>query len=161
MRGQFVFFPGTPKEFIVPNLITDEGEKAFLEMIMRANIADVSAGGNWFLGLCEETPGEADTLATITTEPTSAGGYARQSFTRDATGVPTVEKINDAFRAVSVQITFTASGADFSRTIQRAFLCNIVSGTSGLLFTYSGLLPNPLLVVDGANLPVKYELFLR
>ncbi len=161
MRGQFVFFPGTVKEFIVPNLITDEGEKAFLEMIMRANIADVSAGGNWFLGLCEETPGETDTLATITTEPTSAGGYARQSFTRDATGVPTVEKINDAFRAVSVQITFTASGADFSRTIQRAFLCNIVSGTSGLLFTYSGLLPNPLLVVDGDSLPVKYELFLR
>ena len=116
-------------------------------MIMQANIADVASGGNFFLGLCEETPGETDTLATITTEPTSAGGYARQSFARNSTGVPTVEKVNDAFRAVSLQVTFTASGADFSRSIQRAFLCNIGSGTSGLLFTYSGLLPNPLTIL--------------
>ncbi len=161
LHGQYRFFPGTKKEFVVPNLVTDEGEQSFLKMIMQADVIDVPAGNNFFLGLCEETPGETDTLATITTEPTSAGGYARQSFARNTTGVPTIEQIADAFRAVSLQLTFAASGANFSRTIQRAFLTNVVSGTAGILFSYSGLLPNPLTVLDGTSLPVKFELFLR
>ena len=75
--------------------------------------------------------------------------------------MPTIELINDAHRAISLQVTFTAAGADFSRSIQRAFLTNVLSGTAGLLFAYSGLLPNPLTIKDGNNLPTKYELFLR
>lgn len=161
LHGQFRFFPETLKEIIIPNLITDEGEESFLKMIMQADVIDVSAGGNFFLGLCQETPGETDTLASMTTEPTSAGGYARQSFARNTTGVPTVEQVNDAYRAISLTLTFTASGADFSRAIQRAFLCNVASGASGILFSYSGLLPNPLTILDGESFPVKYELFLR
>lgn len=161
LHGQFIFYPGTKKELIVPNLITDEGEESFLKMIMQADVIDVPADNNFFLGLCEETPGETDTLVTITTEPTSAGGYARQPFARNTSGVPTIEQVNDAFRAVSLQLTFTASGVDFSRSIQRAFLTNVVSGTAGILFAYSGLLPNPITILDGTNLPVKYELFLR
>lgn len=161
IHGQFRFFPGTKREIVVPNLITDEGEKSFLKMIMQADVIDVTAGGNFFLGLSEETPGETDTLATITTEPTSAGGYARQSFARNLTGVPTVEIINDAHRAVSLLLTFAAVGADFSRSIQRAFLTNILSGTAGLLFSYSGLLPNPITILNGNDIQVKFELFLR
>ena len=160
MRGQFRFtLPD--REIIVPNIITDQGEEDLLKMILQADVAIIAAGGNWFVGLCEETPGETDTLVSITTEPTSQGGYARQPITRDATGWPTISQVNDAFRGLSIQITFAAAGADFSRTIQRAFLTNIVSGTAGRLFAYSGLLPNPLLITDGNNLPVKYELFLR
>ncbi len=164
IHGQYRFHPGTPKEFVVPNLITDEGEKSFLKQIMQADVIDVAdgqSGGNWFLGLCEEVPGETDTLVTITTEPTLTNGYARQSFARDTTGVPTVELVNDAHRAVSLTLTFSASGGPFSRTIQRAFLTNVSSGTSGLLYSYSGLLPNPLTVVVGTDLVVKFELFLR
>lgn len=161
MRGQFRFYPGTSKEIVVPNLITDEGEESFLKQIGRADVTDVSAGGNWFLGLCQETPGETDTLSSITTEPTSAGGYARQAFERDATGVPTIEQVNDAFRMISKTLTFAASGADFSRSIQRAFLCNVASGTAGILYAYSGLLPNALTILDGESLPTQYELFLR
>lgn len=161
LHGQYRFFPGTKKELIVPNLVTDEGEQSFLKMIMQADVIDVAAGGNFFLGLCEETPGETDSLTTITTEPTSAGGYARKSFARNTTGVPTIEQINDAYRAVSLQLDFVASGANFSRTIQRAFLCNVASGTAGILFSYSGLLPNPLTILDGETFPVKFELFLR
>lgn len=161
LHAQYRFFPGTKREIIVPNLITDEGEESFLKQILRADVTDVSAGGNWYLGLCEETPGETDTLASITTEPTSAGGYARQAFTRDATGVPTIELVNDAFRGVSITLTFAASGADFSRSIQRAFLCNVASGTAGILYSYSGLLPNAITILNGADIQVKYELFLR
>ena len=161
MRGQFRFTLPNGEEIIVPNIITDQGEEDLLKMILQADVAIVSAGGNWFVGLCEETPGETDTLASISTEPTSAGGYARQPIARNTTGWPTISQVNDAFRGLSLQITFAASGADFSRTIQRAFLTNVVSGTAGRLFAYSGLLPNPLLITDGNNLPVKYELFLR
>ena len=161
MRGQFRFTLPNGEEIIVPNIITDQGEEDLLKMILQADVAIISAGGNWFVGLCEETPGETDTLASISTEPTSAGGYARQPIARNTTGWPTISQVNDAFRGLSLQITFAASGADFSRTIQRAFLTNVASGTAGRLFAYSGLLPNPLLITDGNNLPVKYELFLR
>ncbi len=161
IHGQYRFHPGTPQELIVPNLITDEGEKSFLKQIMQADVVDLAAGADWFLGLCEETPGETDTLASITTEPTVTNGYARQGFARNTTGVPTVELINDAHRAISLLLTFTASGGPFSRSIQRAFLTNVSSGTSGLLYSYSGLLPNPVTVPVGTPLAVKYELFLR
>ena len=161
IHGQYRFHPGTPEEFVVPNLITDEGEESFLKQIMQADVVDLAAGADWFLGLCEETPGETDVLTTITTEPTVTNGYARQGFSRDATGVPTVELINDAHRAVSLALTFTASGGPFSRTIQRAFLTNVSSGTGGILYSYSGLLPNPLTVIVGTPLVVKFELFLR
>ncbi len=161
LHGQYRFHPGTSKEIIVPNLITDEGEISFLKQIMQADVVDLAAGADWFLGLCEETPGETDTLTTITTEPTVTNGYARQGFSRDATGVPTIELVNNAHRAVSLALTFTASGGSFSRAIQRAFLTNVSSGTSGLLYSYSGLLPNPITVPVGTPLVVKYELFLR
>jgi len=162
MHGNFIFYPGTKHEIIIPNIITDEGELSFLKMIGRADVADVASGGNFFMGLCEEVPADADTLASITTEPTSAGGYARQPISRDATGWPVVGAVGDAGRIQSLLVSFTASGANFSRTFQRAFLCNVVSGTAGLLFSYSGLLPNPIQLDDGDPAHTsKYELYLR
>jgi len=161
MRGNFIFYPGTKKEIILPNIITDEGELSFLKMIGRADVVDVAASGDFFMGLCEEVPADADTLASITTEPTSAGGYAREPISRDGTGWPVLGAIGNAARIQSLQVDFIASGANFNRTFQRAFLCNVVSGTSGLLFAYSGLLPNPIQVDDGQTHSAKYELYLR
>ncbi len=162
MRGNFIFYPGTEKEIIVPNIITDEGELSFLKMIGRADVADIAAGADFFMGLCEEVPADADTLTTISTEPTSAGGYARQPISRDNTGWPVVGAVGDAGRIQSLAVIFTASGATFSRSFQRAFLCNVVSGTSGLLFAYSGLLPKPVQLDDGDPAhTAKYELYLR
>lgn len=161
MRGQFIFNPGTPQEIIVPNIITDEGELSFLKMIGRADVADVASGGDFFMGLCEEVPADDDTLASITTEPSAAGGYARQAISRDAIGWPVIGAVGDANRLQSITANFAASGADFSRTFQRAFLCNVVSGTVGLLFAYSGLLPSPVTVLNGETHSAKYELYLR
>lgn len=161
MRGQFrCNLPGIG-EFIVPNIVTDQGEEDFLKMIWQADVAIVAAGANFFIGLCSETPGETDTLADITTEPTSAGSYARLPFARNSTGVPTITQVNDAFRALTLEIIFTPSGADYSRTFQRIFITNVVSGTAGRLFAYSGLLPNPILLLDGVAFSIKYESYLR
>lgn len=161
MRGQFVLFPGTPKQIIIPNRVVDTGEQSFLQMIFQGSIADVALGGNFYIGLCEEVPDDTDTLATITTEPTSAGGYAREAVTRDAIGWPTVQLINTDYMIESKTVTFTATGADFSRAINRLFLCNILSGTGGKLFAYSGPLANSITLLDGASLPLKYQFFLR
>lgn len=161
MRGCFILNPGTPKEIRIPNIITDEGEDTFLKMILRASVAEVSAGGDFFMGLCDQVPAEVDQLSDITTEPTSQGGYARQAISRDATGWPLIDAIGEAMRGQSLTVQFAASGADFSDSIQRAFLCNVVSGSSGLLLAYSGLFPNPILIADGETKNMKYEFYLR
>lgn len=161
MRGQFIIYPGTPKELIIPNIIVDEGEIAFLKMIGRADVTDVSAGGNFFAGLCAETPDDADTLSDITTEPTVTFGYARKAISRDGTGWPVLGAVGDANRLQSLTMTWTAAGGNFSRTFQRLFLCNVSSGSAGLLFAYSGLLPNPIQVDDTKSFVAKYELYMR
>ncbi len=160
IHGQFVFKIGG-KDLVVPNTITDEGEQTFLKMIGRADVADVAAGGNFYVGLCSEIPGEADTLADITTELGVAGAYARQAFTRDATGFPNLVSAGDAYKLQSKQLDFTAVGAGFSTTFERAFLCNVLSGSIGLLFAYSGILPDPVQVLIAETFSMRYELFLR
>ena len=161
IHGQFVFFAGTKKEIIIPNTITDEGEIAFLKMIGRAEVGDVAAGGNFFVGLCSDVPGETDTLAGITTELSAAGGYARKPIDRNSTGWPNLVASGEAHKLQSLQVDFTATGANFSTMFERAFLCNVVSGTIGLLFAYSGLLPDPVQILDGQTFSMRYELYLR
>jgi len=161
IHGQFVFYLPEHEPIIVPNTITDEGEQSFLKMIGRADVADVAAAGNFYVGLCSEIPDDADTLADIATELGAAGSYARQPISRDATGFPNLIAAAPAYKLQSLQVDFTASGADFSTTFNRAFLCNVLSGTVGVLFAYSGALPDPVQVVDGVTFPMRYELFLR
>lgn len=159
MRGGFRFF--FPNESVfVPNMITNEGEEAYLKMLMQADDTDVAAGGNFYIGLCNHTPDEADTLADITNEPGAAGGYARQAITRDITGFPTIDFVSGVGRAVSALVSFAAAGADYSTAITRAFLCNAAAGSVGVLFSYSGALAAPLLIPDGGAYPVRYELYL-
>lgn len=167
MRGQFRFsqndangilIPGS--EVVVPNTIPNEGEDEYLKMIMRADVSAVASGGNFYMGLCDQAPLETDQLADITTEPTiGVGSYARQIITRDATGWPTLDRVEGVGVIRSTVETFAASGADFSAQISRAFLANVASG-AGLLFSYSGALTTPITVVDGSSINVQYELFL-
>lgn len=158
--GEFVLYPGTPFEQVLPNLVTNEGEESFLKMLFRADVADVSSGGNFYLGLCLNGPAETDELTNLT-EPTTAGGYARQAVTRDASGWPTLDEVNGVKRIATGTITFSASGANFSTAINRVFLCNVASGTSGILFAYGGQFTNSITVQDGESLPVQYRFYLR
>jgi len=143
-------------DLIIPNLITKEGETEYLKMIFR-NESVIAGGGNWFVGLANQTPNDADVLADIDTEPTSQGGYARQSIVRSGTGWPLIEVINNRTVIRSAVVTFTASGADFSRTFTRLFLTDASSGTSGKLYAYSGQSSTEILVPDGSFVSFQYE----
>ena len=135
------------------------GEEALLKMLFQGDNTIVAAGGNFYLGLCNQTPAKNDTLTDITTEPTVANGYARESIIRSAVGFPTIEQINGESRIVSLVLTFTASGGDFDKSFTRAFLCDVASGTAGTLIAYSGAYSSPILLVDGESQQVKFEFY--
>lgn len=143
-------------KFMAKNRLTFQGATSFLKQIFQADVTDVTAGGNWFVGLCgENAVSNVDfpniDLTDITDEPSSAGGYARKAIARNTTGFPTasITVVGQSVRSRSLQITWTPSGADFSLAITRLFLCNVVSGTSGILYAFSG----PLLFSDGSIAP--------
>lgn len=161
MRGQFRFWPGQKKELLVPNNILDQGESDFLEMIARGNNLIVAEGGNFYMGLCGATMEDNFTLATIVGEPSVTNNYARKPISRDDVGWPTLDLVGGVRRIASLVVNFEAIGGNFSTSIQRAFLCNVVSGTAGRLFSMSGALPSSLLITPGAPVPVTYEMFLR
>ena len=124
------------------------------------DVTTIAGGSNWYIGLCNETPDESAGLADISTEPTSAGGYARQALVRNATDWPTVTTVNGHVVIRSATVTFSASGADFSGDITRAFLTSASSGTSGKLYSFSGALTTALTVVDGQSFAMQYEAYL-
>ena len=148
------------QRIVIPNTVVDEGEESYLKMIFRADVADVSAGGDFFVGLCDQVPAETDTLTSITSEPSVSNGYARIALTRDGVGWPTLDTVNGRKRILSKTITFTASGGDFDAPFSRACLCNVASGTSGILFSYSGALSAAVTLLDGVDFAMQYEVFL-
>lgn len=163
MRGEYLLFDlqkPHASPIVIPNLIPNDGETEFLKMIFQ-DVTAVAGGADFFVGLCDQTPTEALVLGGITTEPSSAGGYARLPLTRDATDWPTVAEVNGHMCITSVAVTFTATGADFSRTFSRFFLTSAASGGTGKLYSVSGPLVSPLLIVDGASYAAKYRLYLN
>lgn len=160
MRGQFVLTFPNGEEIILPNTVVDEGEDAYLKMLFRADNSFVASGGDFFIGLCDQVPVEADNIAAITSEPGATGGYARLAVTRDAVGWPTIDTVNGRKRIISKQITFTASGADFDAPFSRAFMCNVATGSVGTLFSYSGALSQAITLLDGQSFVMRYEIFL-
>ena len=140
-------------------MITYEGEQSLLEMLFQGDNIIVPAAGNFYLGLCNQTPDKNDTLADISTEPTVANGYARQAISRDVTGFPTIEQVNNETRVVSLVINFTAAGGAFDASFTRAFLCNVSAGSAGILLAYSGAYSSPILLADGQTQQVKFEFY--
>lgn len=162
MRGEYVLvnkaFPD--KEIIIPNNIVAEGAESFLKMAVQASVADVSSGGNFYLGLCGNVFATTLTLSTLTGEPTATNGYSRQAIARNGTGWPTITAINGVYYAETAQADFTASGGDFSAAISRFFLCNASSGASGILYSLSGPLGTAITITDGQTYSIKFRLFM-
>ncbi len=140
-------------------MIPYDGETALLQMLLQGNNAIVAAGANFYLGLCNQTPVKSNVMGDISTEPLVANGYARQAISRDTTGFPTIEQINNETRAVSLTLTFAASGGNFSTSFTRAFLCTDASGLTGTLLAFSGAYASPILLADGQSQQVKFEFY--
>lgn len=162
LMGRFTFVLPQGKKIIAPNLIPDDGEAEYLKMITRADTTLIAAGGNFYIGLTSGTFTGASVLSDATAnEPSAAGGYARQVVTRDATGWPTIDSVNGIGRAQTTEETFAASGADFDKSFTRAFLTEASTGSVGKLLGISAALENAVTVLDGNNVKIRYELFLR
>lgn len=113
------------------NILHDEGEIAILSAYFDTDLATYGAPpANLYLGLDNRTtPAEADTLASLSGEP-SGNGYARVA-------VPTTTGFTIAAsapynQATSSTVAFTASGGSIG-PVKNRFLCTVVSGTSGKL----------------------------
>lgn len=161
IRGGFRIWLPNKEELFIPNQIVEEGEESFLKMITQDDQTDVPGGDDFYIGLCGNVIDNDATLASLTGEPSGAGGYARKAIERSAIGWPTQDVANGIRRAATSIETFTASGANFSAAFRRMFLCNVSSGTSGLLFAISGPLENSYLLEDGQSFDTRYELYLR
>lgn len=152
---------GIEQHFEIPNIIVAVGKEQFLRGICAGEAMGLTGGPptQFHLGLCDQAPANADTLASITTEPTVAGGYLRKVIERNATGWPIFDTVNGVRRARSKVLTYTAAGAAFSRAISRAFLCSVATGTVGNLFAVSGALTVPITLLDTESFQLRYELY--
>lgn len=151
----------TGEKLILPNAITNEGEVSFLKQIFQADNTDVPSGSNWFIGLMGSGPlDESSGLADISDEIPVLNGYARQPVVRSAVGWPTISEVAPHQRILSQSVDFTASGGDFANTFSRLFLCNVVSGTSGILYSFTAAAPAPIQIVDTQVYAVSYEMYL-
>lgn len=145
----------------VPNFVVREGAESLLKIVFQGDNTDVPAGSNFYIGLAEEVAGgnKLATLATITDELSSAGGYARKPVVRQAADW-TITTVNSQKLATSKTVTFAASGANFSAAFSRIFLCNVVSGTSGILYAISGKIDPAVQINDGGSEDIEYEFYI-
>lgn len=153
IRGEYVIYPGEAREIIVKNTVLEKGQQRLMRSAFRA-----ATGGepiaSFDLGLFEEVPAYDSAVADITTEPTATGGYARKTIAA-TTANWTITSVNNEAMVESATQTFTATGADFSRTFSRMFLME----TSGEIISYSAALQVPRLLLDTESFPVKYRFF--
>lgn len=138
----------------VRNGLADEGENNILDQYLRAQNAPTS----FYLGLCNDTPTDDDTLTTITGEP-SGFGYSRQQVTRDVTGWPTLALDAGDWMATSKLVTYTASGGTIG-PVNCLFLTNVASGTAGKFLAFAALSQSRTLQ-DSESLGCKMKIKLQ
>ena len=161
MKGQYEFrkHGDEDKEWtVVENLLTNLGIEALLEKLFLDDGTTILVA-NLFIGMLDEVVTKATLMAGITTEPTAAGGYARQTISR-TTATWTIGQIGaTGYRyALSNAVTFAAVGANYSRAITRLFLASAITG--GTLISVGSPLSSPLQILNGESFQMRYRLFL-
>ena len=122
----------------IDNILHDEGEIAILSAYFATTMTGYGAPpANLYLGLdARSTLAEADTLASLATEPSTTAGYARVALATAEAGSSGEDfYINQPaayYRADSATATFTASGAAWG-AVKNLFLCTVASGSTGKL----------------------------
>lgn len=158
MRGRYNVRGARP--CTVPNIVTNEGGKLLLELMLQGSVA-VPVGGNFYVGLLDASlvPSETTVYADLVGEPTSTGGYARQAVTRDASGWPTIDTAGAMVRAVTDVVTFSAAGANYDRAVSRMFLSTSPNAvTPGILISVSAPM-TPRVITPADPFAADYELY--
>ena len=140
-------------------MLTFEGEETLLRMIFQGDNLTVPPGSNFFLGACKQLPQKVDTLLSINTEPSAAGGYARIPLNRAILDFPTIGQTDGETRILSSVKTFSAVGGDFSLPFNRLFICNVASGTAGILIGYSGSYSSDITLLNGQTQDIQFEFY--
>ncbi len=122
------------QEHLDQNIWHDEGELSLLSAYFATTYANYGAApANLYLGLdARAAPAEADTLASLTGEPSGANGYARQALATNGTGLSgqpfVISQPAAAYQVLSATKTFTAT-ADWA-AVTRVFLCTHLTATT-------------------------------
>lgn len=153
-RGEFVELnKGGLVKNIIPNTVVQQGQQRILEAAFQ-NLTTLKPLGTLEIALIDEVPAYGDLIAAITTEPTSAGGYARQTLTPVIANW-VVDSVNGEARVTSAVVSFTATGADYSRTYSRYML----SEASAEIISYSSPISAPRLILDGETVNTQYRMY--
>jgi hypothetical protein len=156
-KGLYRIFLPNGHSYEVPNKIVDEGNEAFAKMCLHADNTIVAGAANFYVGLTAGTPDDDTLLSTLTGEPPVADGYSRKAIVRSSAGW-TLSKINGNWRAISPVLTWTPSGT-WASGFDRAFLCSVSAGSSGVLFGYSAAFPELITPSVGNPVEMQYELW--
>lgn len=132
----------------VPNVLTDEGEAYILGIVFDGSDA---VDATHYIGLDDSAVAEGNSLTDLTNEP-STGSYARQAVNTDNTDYTLAQDSGD-YQVTSKTVEFTPSGATWSN-MDNAFLCNVSSGTAGILIAHVAL-STARTIADGETLQVS------
>jgi hypothetical protein len=99
--------------------------------------AQIGAGGDFFVGMCQAVPVDTMSLADITEPTIAVNGYARLAITRDSIGWPTEGTVNNEPFIEALDRVFVPSGGAFDQQTTRLFLTPEVSALAGELWALS------------------------
>jgi len=131
------------QEFSEGNILHDEGEQALLSAYFATAYSGYGAPpANLYLGLdARAAPAEADTLASLSGEPTALSGYTREALSTTGTGVSGqdfyIHQPGAYYRADSKEVIWTA-GENWAE-VKNLFLCTVATGTGGKLICTKAL----------------------
>ncbi len=149
------------KKTNIHNMLHVEGEERILKALF--------TGGNtnnsyipqfYYIGLDNrQTINETDTYTSISGEPNTSTGYARQAVS-SLTGF-TVEVVGSTVKAKTALVGFTASTSSFG-PIKNLFLTNVSYGVTANAVLYSSVeIGEDITVAVGDTISLKYSMSLK
>jgi hypothetical protein len=140
-----------------PNILTDQGEKAMVDVFFRKQDAVYFAADLFYIGLYKGTITEGTTLATLPNEPALLYGYSRLPIARSTTGFPTLEQdVDGNWRVISQEITYTAVGGDIG-PVNGAFLATSSDDFGVLIGAVAAGVERTIKAGDQSKIALKFK----
>jgi len=139
-----------------PNILTDEGEKAILDVFFRNKDSSYFSSSVFYIGLHKGTVSESTILATIPNEP-SGNGYSRLVCERSDIGWPTIELNEGDYRVVSKELSLTASGGSIG-PVNGAFIGTSLNNSGSLIGAVAMVIERTVLAGDTIIFQLRVKL---